>query len=92
MKRNLLLLTAIAIVLTSFIAQAGISPPPPTAESGPLRPAGTVSASGASNLDDLQAKLAEKAHQKGQSPGESTPPAARIKCPVPPLSINNPPA
>ena len=37
MKRNLLLLTAIAIVLTSFIAQAGISPPPPTAESGPLR-------------------------------------------------------
>lgn len=65
MKRNLLLLTAIAIVLTSFIAQAGISPPPSIAESGPLRPAGTVSASGASNLDDLQAKLAEKAHQKG---------------------------
>ena len=61
MKRNLLLLTAIAIVLTSFIAQAAPSP----VESGPLRPAGTVSASGASNLDDLQAKLAEKAHQKG---------------------------
>ena len=61
MKRNLLLLTAITLAATSFIAQAAPSP----VESGPLRPAGTVSASGASNLDDLQAKLAEKAHQKG---------------------------
>ena len=61
MKRNLLLLTAITLAATSFIAQAAPSP----VESGPLRPAGTVSASGASNLDDLQAKLADKAHQKG---------------------------
>lgn len=30
-----------------------------------LRPAGTVSASGARNLDDLQDKLAEKARQEG---------------------------
>ncbi len=64
MKRNLLLLTAITLASTSFIAQAGSSPLPSTVESGPLRTAGTVPASGASNLDDLQAKLAEKAHQK----------------------------
>ncbi|WP_434643013.1 DUF1471 domain-containing protein [Klebsiella sp. I138] len=65
MKRNLLLLTTIALAAVSFIVQAEISPPPSVVESGPLRPAGTVSASGASNLDDLQAKLAEKAHEKG---------------------------
>ncbi|TNV21567.1 DUF1471 domain-containing protein [Buttiauxella sp. B2] len=32
---------------------------------GPLRPAGTVSVSGAANLDDLQAKLGEKAKEEG---------------------------
>ncbi|WP_139152859.1 YdgH/BhsA/McbA-like domain containing protein, partial [Franconibacter helveticus] len=30
-----------------------------------LRPAGTVSAQGARNLDDLEEKLAEKARQEG---------------------------
>lgn len=30
-----------------------------------LRPAGTISATGASNLDDLQHKLAEKAREQG---------------------------
>lgn len=30
-----------------------------------LRPAGTVSATGAANLDDLQHKLAEKAREQG---------------------------
>ncbi|HKM98073.1 MAG TPA: DUF1471 family periplasmic protein McbA [Buttiauxella sp.] len=30
-----------------------------------LRPAGTVSVSGAANLDDLQAKLGEKAKEQG---------------------------
>jgi len=30
-----------------------------------LRPAGTVSVSGATNLDDLQSKLAEKAREQG---------------------------
>ncbi|EMO5537676.1 DUF1471 domain-containing protein [Klebsiella variicola] len=32
---------------------------------GPLRPVGTVSASGASTLDDLVAALADKAHRQG---------------------------
>ncbi|RPH29020.1 DUF1471 domain-containing protein [Buttiauxella warmboldiae] len=32
---------------------------------GQLRPAGTVSATGASSLDDLQTRLGEKAKQEG---------------------------
>lgn len=32
---------------------------------GQLRPAGTVSVTGASSLDDLQAKLGEKAKEEG---------------------------
>ncbi|GKP14262.1 hypothetical protein NUKP79_21960 [Klebsiella quasipneumoniae] len=32
---------------------------------GPLRPVGTVSASGAPTLDDLVAALADKAHRRG---------------------------
>lgn len=34
-------------------------------DSGQLRPAGTVSATGASNLSDLEDKLAEKAREQG---------------------------
>ncbi len=34
---------------------------------GPLRPVGTVSASGAPTLDDLVAALADKAHRRGDS-------------------------
>lgn len=34
-------------------------------DTGQLRPSGTVSVTGAANLDDLQAKLAEKAHEEG---------------------------
>ncbi|HGH5980427.1 TPA: DUF1471 domain-containing protein [Kluyvera georgiana] len=38
----------------------------PTPASGvPFRPVGTVTASGASNLDDLQQQLASKAHKAG---------------------------
>ncbi|WP_137469368.1 DUF1471 domain-containing protein, partial [Escherichia coli] len=33
---------------------------------GQLRPAGTVSATGASNLSDLEEKLAEKAREPGE--------------------------
>jgi len=36
-------------------------------DTGQLRPAGTVSVTGAANLDDLQAKLAEKAKDEGAS-------------------------
>jgi len=35
------------------------------ANTGQLRPAGTVSVSGAANLDDLQTKLGEKAKEEG---------------------------
>ena len=34
-------------------------------DTGQLRPSGTVSVTGAANLDDLQAKLAEKAREEG---------------------------
>ncbi len=34
-------------------------------DSGQLRPTGTVSATGASNLSDLEDKLAEKAREQG---------------------------
>ncbi|VDR28807.1 Multiple stress resistance protein BhsA precursor [Raoultella terrigena] len=64
MRRSLLLLATVALAAASFTARpaAPLSAP---ADTGPLRPSGTVSASGASNLDDLQAQLAQKAHQQG---------------------------
>ncbi|ROS02742.1 YdgH/BhsA/McbA family protein [Raoultella terrigena] len=64
MRKSLLLLATVALAASSFTAQpaAPLSAP---ADPGPLRPSGTVSASGASNLDDLQAQLAQKAHQQG---------------------------
>lgn len=64
MRKSLLLLATVALAAASFTAQpaAPLSAP---ADPGPLRPSGTVSASGASNLDDLQAQLAQKAHQQG---------------------------
>ena len=63
MRKSLLLLATVALAAASFTAQpaAPLSAP---ADPGPLRPSGSVSASGASNLDDLQAKLAQKAHQQ----------------------------
>jgi MqsR-controlled colanic acid and biofilm protein A len=64
MRKSLLLLATVALAAASFTAQpaAPLSAP---ADPGPLRPSGSVSASGASNLDDLQVKLAQKAHQQG---------------------------
>lgn len=61
MRKSLLLFATIALAAASFTAQAAA----PLSAPGPLRPSGTVSASGASNLDDLQAQLAQKAHQQG---------------------------
>ena len=55
-----------AAALTAHATAA--SPLPPThvlPYAGPLRPVGTVSASGASTLDDLVAALADKAHRQG---------------------------
>ncbi len=48
----------------SFSAMAGQSLTEST-DTSQLRPAGTVSVSRASNLDDLQNKLAEKAREEG---------------------------
>ncbi|WP_054179996.1 DUF1471 family periplasmic protein McbA [Trabulsiella odontotermitis] len=66
MKRSLALIAAGALAAFSFASQAEPQQLNP-GQTGQLRPAGTVSASGASSLDDLQAKLAEKAHEEGAS-------------------------
>jgi MqsR-controlled colanic acid and biofilm protein A len=55
-----------AAALTAHAAAASPLPPTPVLPyAGPLRPVGTVSASGASTLDDLVAALADKAHRQG---------------------------
>ncbi len=51
-----------AAALTAHATAASPLPPPPVLPyNGPLRPVGTVSAFGASTLDDLAAALADKA-------------------------------
>ena len=65
MKKYLTLaVIAAALATASFSAMAVQSLTPSTATSQ-LRPADTASVSRASNLDDLQSKLAEKARQEG---------------------------
>lgn len=64
MKRLSILLAAGALVSFSF-ATAAAQLASPYSDSGVLRPAGTVSASGAANLDDLQQQLAQKAREQG---------------------------
>ncbi|OZQ47437.1 DUF1471 domain-containing protein [Klebsiella variicola] len=55
-----------AAALTAHATAASPLPPTPVLPyAGPLRPVGTVSASGASTLDDLVAALADKAHRQG---------------------------
>ena len=55
-----------AAALTAHATAASPLPPPPVLPyNGPLRPVGTVSAFGASTLDDLAAALADKAHRHG---------------------------
>ncbi len=63
MKKYLIFSAAIAFIglsSASFAAQ-----PLSADETSQLRPVGTVSASGARNLDDLEDKLAEKAREEG---------------------------
>lgn len=63
MKKYLAFSAVIAVIgwsSATFAAQ-----PLSAGETGQLRPAGTVSASGAANLDDLEDKLAEKAREEG---------------------------
>ena len=55
-----------AAALTAHATAASPLPPTPVLlYAGPLRPVGTVSAFGASTLDDLAAALADKAHRQG---------------------------
>lgn len=55
----------IATILATLPFLAYATPTPSEMPNGPFRPVGTVTASGASHLDDLQRQLAEKAHQAG---------------------------
>ncbi|EFO0968592.1 DUF1471 domain-containing protein [Escherichia albertii] len=63
MKKCLALL--IATVLSGITFTAFAAQPLSSQDTGQLRPAGTVSATGASNLSDLENKLAEKAQEQG---------------------------
>ncbi|EHS5520334.1 DUF1471 domain-containing protein [Escherichia coli] len=63
MKKCLTLL--IATVLSGISLTADAAQPMSNLDSGQLRPVGTVSATGASNLSDLEDKLAEKAREQG---------------------------
>ncbi|NRE97805.1 DUF1471 domain-containing protein [Klebsiella variicola] len=55
-----------AAALSAHATAASPLPPTPVLPyARPLRPVGTVSASGASTLDDLVAALADKAHRQG---------------------------
>ncbi|HEY2453906.1 MAG TPA: DUF1471 family periplasmic protein McbA [Scandinavium sp.] len=64
MKRMLILVAAGALSMLSFSASA--EPQQLTqGDTGQLRPSGTVSVSGADDFEDLQTKLAEKAHEQG---------------------------
>ncbi|BBR58113.1 MULTISPECIES: DUF1471 domain-containing protein [unclassified Klebsiella] len=54
-----LLFAAALLATTTVCAQSAPAP------GVPFRPVGTVTASGASNLDDLQQQLAKKAHEAG---------------------------
>jgi len=64
MKKYLTLIAAGTLATLSFSAWSVQSLTQST-DTSQLRPAGTVSATGAANLDDLQAKLAEKAREEG---------------------------
>lgn len=63
MKKYLVMLAAATLAGASFTAWS--IEPLSSGDTGQLRPAGTVQASGASSLDDLQDKLAEKAREQG---------------------------
>ncbi|WHG68087.1 DUF1471 family periplasmic protein McbA [Escherichia coli] len=63
MKKCLTLL--IATVLSGISLTAYAAQPMSNLDSGQLRPADAVSATGASNLSDLEDKLAEKAREQG---------------------------
>lgn len=64
MKRMMILIAAGALSMLSFSATADTQQLK-QGDTGQLRPAGTVSVSGADDFQDLQSKLAEKAQREG---------------------------
>ena len=65
MKKYLTLVVIAGALATASFSAWSVQSQTDNTDTSQLRAAGTVSASGASNLDDLQAKLAEKARQEG---------------------------
>ncbi|EMJ7954794.1 DUF1471 family periplasmic protein McbA [Enterobacter chengduensis] len=65
MKKYLTLAVIAAALATASFSAMAVQSLTQSTDTSQLRPAGTVSVSRASNLDDLQAKLAEKARQEG---------------------------
>lgn len=63
MKTGLAVLVASAFAAVTFTASA--AQPLSSPDAGQLRAAGTVSATGANNLSELEDKLAEKAKEQG---------------------------
>lgn len=63
MKKCLALLIATTLASVTFAASA--AQPLSSPDTGQLQMAGTVSATGATNLSELEDKLAEKAHEQG---------------------------
>lgn len=87
MKKCLALLLATVLSGITFTAYA--AQPLSNQDSGQLRPAGTVSATGASNLSDLEEKLAEKAREQGAKGYVINSQAEMIRCSVLQPSTNN---
>ena len=65
MKKYLTLVVIAAALTTASFSAMAVQSLTQSTDTSQLRPAGTVSVSRASNLDDLQDKLAEKARQEG---------------------------
>ncbi|EMS8795446.1 DUF1471 family periplasmic protein McbA [Enterobacter ludwigii] len=65
MKKYLTLVVLAGALATASFSAMAVQPLTDNTDTSQLKPAGTVSVSRASNLDDLQNKLAEKARQEG---------------------------
>jgi len=65
MKKYLTLVVLAGALATASFSAMAVQSLTDNTDTSQLKPAGTVSVSRASNLDDLQNKLAEKAHQEG---------------------------
>ncbi|AEW72791.1 McbA [Enterobacter ludwigii] len=65
MKKYLTLVVLAGALATASFSAMAVQSLTDNTDTSQLKPAGTVSVSRASNLDDLQNKLAEKARQEG---------------------------